>query len=169
MSTDTFLRQANERKLPRRKRTRLEHFDYAAPNCVVFTTTCTANGLPLFRDSELTLAAIEAVKSERARVGHAVYVYCFMVKHFHLLVSPLESDVPVTRFMGHVHSRITRLACQQGFEGKVLQRGFYDHVVRSRESLCDVGQYILNNPVRRGLVDRYEDYPYCGMIDPMPM
>jgi len=169
MSTDTFLRSVGDSAVLRRRRTRLQHFDYAAPNCVVFTTTCTAKGLPLFCDSELVTAAIQAVKNERERLGHAVYVYCFMIDHFHLLVSPLESGVPVTRFMGHVHSKITRAAWQRGHEGKVLQRGFYDHVVRSRESLCDVGQYILHNPVRQDLVERYEDYPYCGMMDPIPV
>jgi putative transposase len=158
-----------ERELPRRKRTRSPYFDYATPNCVVFTASCTANGLRLFVNRELAEAAIRVVREERERLGHAVYVFCFMPDHLHLLVSPQESGVPVTRLMGSVHSRITRLAMERGHSGKVFQRGFYDHVLRTRESVFRIGQYILHNPVRRGLVHRYEDYPYCGMIDPAPM
>jgi|GEM_PF-589522 len=152
-------------RFPRRKRTRLEYFDYATPNCVIFTTSCTANAVPLFDDHALVTSAVECVKEERQRVGHAVYVFCFMPEHFHLLINPLESGVPVTRFMGHLHSRITKLAWDCGHAGKVLQRGFYDRVLRSTETVLDVGEYILNNPVRRGLVDSYEEYPYCGMMD----
>ena len=28
-----------------------------------------------------------------------------------------------------------------------------------------VVEYVLNNPVRRGLVERWEDYQYCGIVD----
>ena len=40
------------------------------------------------------------------------------------------------------------------------QRDFFDHRLRNDESFTDKANYILNNPVRAGLVARVEDWPY---------
>ncbi len=40
------------------------------------------------------------------------------------------------------------------------QRGFFDHRLRSPESAAQKRQYILNNPVRAGLVDKPEDWKF---------
>jgi REP element-mobilizing transposase RayT len=42
--------------------------------------------------------------------------------------------------------------------GKVWQTESFDHVVRSSESLDQKIQYIMDNPIRRGLVRNAEDY-----------
>ena len=40
------------------------------------------------------------------------------------------------------------------------QRDFFDHRLRDDENFKDKATYILNNPVRAGLVTRFEDWPY---------
>jgi putative transposase len=40
------------------------------------------------------------------------------------------------------------------------QRDFFDHRLRDDESYDEKANYILNNPVRAGLVTRFEDWPY---------
>jgi putative transposase len=40
------------------------------------------------------------------------------------------------------------------------QRDFFDHRLRGDESFTEKANYILNNPVRAGLVARFEDWPY---------
>ena len=92
-----------------------------------------------------------------------------MPEHLHLLSSPIVSGIPITHFMGGLSSQITRLSWRYGFSGRLLQRSFYDHVVRKAEDLRRVAEYMLNNPVRRGLVKRWQDYQYCGFIDSMPL
>ena len=42
------------------------------------------------------------------------------------------------------------------------QEGFFDHVLRPEEPEILVARYILENPVRAGLVRRVQDYPYLG-------
>jgi REP element-mobilizing transposase RayT len=41
----------------------------------------------------------------------------------------------------------------------IWQEGYYDHALRSEESLPDVARYIVMNPVRAGLVKSIRDYP----------
>ncbi len=47
-----------------------------------------------------------------------------------------------------------------GRTGKVWQTESFDHVLRSSESLDAKTQYVLDNPVRQGLVSRWIDYPW---------
>ncbi|HEX9913027.1 MAG TPA: transposase, partial [candidate division Zixibacteria bacterium] len=112
---------------------------------------------------------INYIKDERIRLGQAVYVFCLMPDHLHLLLSPLESGTPVTQYMSSLISKITRLSWKYGYSSKLMQRSFYDHIIRKEEDLRQIAEYILDNPVRRCLVQRWEDYPYCGLIDPLPI
>jgi len=49
------------------------------------------------------------------------------------------------------------------------QKNFYDHIVRKEESILKIAEYILNNPVRKGMALRWESYPYSRMVDPLPL
>jgi REP element-mobilizing transposase RayT len=40
----------------------------------------------------------------------------------------------------------------------------YEHVLRSDEATHAVVRYILENPVRAGLVEDVLDYPFCGSL-----
>ena len=46
---------------------------------------------------------------------------------------------------------------------KLWQRGFYEHIIRKEENIADVAEYILNNPVRQGLVQDGEYYEWCEL------
>ena len=42
------------------------------------------------------------------------------------------------------------------------QEGFYDRILRNDEETIVVARYILDNPVRAGLVARFDEYPFSG-------
>jgi len=44
------------------------------------------------------------------------------------------------------------------------QRGFFDHLLRSEESYGQKWNYVRENPVRAGLAQNPEDWPYAGEI-----
>lgn len=45
------------------------------------------------------------------------------------------------------------------------QRSGFDHVIRADEDLRVIIEYLLNNPVRKGMVEKAEDYPYSRCFD----
>jgi putative transposase len=47
------------------------------------------------------------------------------------------------------------------------QKTFFDHVLRSAESYTEKWHYVRENPVRAGLVKRWEDWPFRGEIFPL--
>jgi hypothetical protein len=61
------------------------------------------------------------------------------------------------RHQGSVGSQVNRALDRKG---RVWQAESFDHVLRSSESLDEKIGYVLENPVRKGLVDRWEDYPW---------
>jgi hypothetical protein len=42
------------------------------------------------------------------------------------------------------------------------QKGFFDHVLRSEESMSGKWAYVKENPARAGLVEKSEDWPFHG-------
>ena len=46
------------------------------------------------------------------------------------------------------------------------QRDFFEHRLRKEESFREKADYILANPVRAGLVERVEDWPYVFIAEP---
>ena len=73
----------------------------------------------------------------------------------------LDADLP--RF-------ISAFKQQTGFQfvrqhrARLWQDGYYDRVLRSDEDTLDVVRYILDNPVRAGLVALFDRYPYSGSV-----
>ena len=53
----------------------------------------------------------------------------------------------------------------RGMRGiKVWQDGFRDDVLRDDEAVRKAVRYVVYNPVRAGLVESPEDYPYCAAL-----
>jgi putative transposase len=46
--------------------------------------------------------------------------------------------------------------------GIVWQKDFYDHIIRDEQDLTNHIRYILLNPVRKGLVSSWREYPHKG-------
>ena len=53
----------------------------------------------------------------------------------------------------------------QNFEDRMAAR-FFEHRLRKEESFREKADYILANPVRAGLVERAEDWPYVFIAEP---
>jgi hypothetical protein len=58
--------------------------------------------------------------------------------------------------------RINRLL---HISGPVWEEESFDHLLRSNESLKEKCEYIRQNPAKRGLVQKAEDYPWLW-VDP---
>jgi putative transposase len=95
---------------------------------------------------------------------HAVVV---MPTHAHLLFTSLQNEegwlASLPQVMRLIKGRsahfINKLLDRHG---PVWQEEFFDHVLRSNESLSEKVNYICQNPVRQGLVRWETDYQWLG-------
>jgi putative transposase len=110
---------------------------------------------------------VSLVLAEIATVAEAeclaVLAYCFMPDHVHLLVEGDAPSADVRRFVWRVKQR-SGYAYQRLVAARLWQRSWWDRVLRSEQQTWEVVCYLLENPVRAGLVERPLDYPYSGSL-----
>ena len=85
-----------------------------------------------------------------------------MPDHVHLLLQ--IGEMPLPAFVQAWKSRCYRLRRARGTADTFWQRSFYDHALRSEEDLRRAAEYILANPIRKGLVADGETYPLSGSM-----
>ena len=161
----------------RRKQVHLKNFDYGSHEHVFFITICTAAKQHYFADPKISKIIIAELEHRWTNQEIKLFCYCIMPDHLHLLISLNENYIRKEGAFGErtlqdwvsAFKRYTARTVGQRLEIKPLwQSNFYDHVVRREESLVEICSYILNNPVRIGLVSRWEEYPYSRVVDDLP-
>ncbi|MBI4023932.1 MAG: transposase [Verrucomicrobia bacterium] len=148
--------------LPVRKPLRLPIDSYAKPNRWYFITLCTKQKQHLFDTPAIRDTLVDALHGAVLAECAEMAVYVIMPDHVHWISDCGKSDITrqVRRFKG-IASQMLR---NRHDLRNVWQRSFFDHVVRSDESLQEKCEYVRQNPARRGLVSQAEDYRWFGSI-----
>lgn len=126
-----------------------------------FLTFCVRGRRALFVEDELVTLTLAQFRQAAALHRFAILAYCLMPDHAHLLVEGLDSRSDLRRFASAAKQR-SGAAYALRCGGPLWQEGFYDRVLRRSEDVQVVARYVLANPVRAGLVDRPQEYPYLG-------
>jgi REP element-mobilizing transposase RayT len=139
-------------------RRRLPHFQKADRAVFVTFRKLTRDPFPE-RARDLVLQHCLYEDGKRIEL-HAAVV---MPDHVHLLFSPMRDEegwpVLVHKIMKAIKGTSARDVNKLlGVGGPVWQDESFDHVMRSEESLQQKIEYIRRNPVRKGLVDKPEEY-----------
>src|SRR5215510_11894108 len=106
-------------------------------------------------------AYLTRLTAYRKRYGVSLLAYCLMPNHVHLLAR--TSEPPLSKFMQGLQQSYTQWFNR--VHGKVghLFQGRYKAIVCDRdEYLTTLVRYIHLNPVRAGLVEQPDAYPYSG-------
>lgn len=148
---------------------RLSPEAYADASTVCFITIRSYGTSSPFLSATLNQMVLQILKEESACSNLVVYTYCLMPDHLHFLIKPRQDGVSVIRFAERFKGKSTNRSWPLGWQGKLWQPRSYDHLVRSNESLAAIAEYILNNPVRKGLVQQAADWEWSGQMNPLPI
>jgi putative transposase len=98
----------------------------------------------------------------RAECDYDLHAWVVMPNRVHLLISP---RVDVSALMRRLKGGSARQANQRlGQTGRPFwQNESYDHLLRDADEFHRTENYILENPVRAGLAQPAEEYPWCGI------
>ena len=141
-----------------RKNIRLSRNVYEIPSQAFSITICTWNRRALFLNETWAMLVLDSLHSGPFGEQTERYAYCLMPDHLHLLVAPREDNL--IDLLNGWKSFTANLLRKNGVEQSCWQRSFYDHALRKEEDIQKVAEYIVNNPVRAGLVTEWRAYPF---------
>jgi len=92
-----------------------------------------------------------------------IWAWCLMTNHVHLLAVP-KTGSSLANALGHSHRDYARYHnTRSGKSGHLWQARYYSCPVDT-PGVCTVMAYIERNPVRAGLVELAEDYPWSSAV-----
>jgi putative transposase len=141
-----------------RPRKRMDHEVpiWVRPEADFFITACAERrGTNHFCDPVIGPAVIESITNRHVR-GIWYYLAVLMPDHIHLLLN-FPGDKSLSRIIGEWKGWLGR------YWGIAWQRNFFDHRLRNEQQDRFKSDYVFNNPVRAGLVENPEDWPYTWM------
>jgi putative transposase len=139
---------------------RLEGFDYVG-RYRYFLTFCVRDRLPVFRDHQVTEQTLTQFRRTSTLEEFAILAYCMMPDHAHLLAEGLSQNSDFKRFAKMAKQRSGGLYARTHHR-RLWQEGYYERVLRDADDARDLARYIVNNPIRAGLVEAPEAYPFIG-------
>lgn len=178
---EAFLNSEDAHRTRRRKPHHLPPEWYATTAAVYCVTLCARHHGEPFANTAVAQGTVAALRYYRDHGFCMVYAYCLMPDHLHAIMRLLtpagprpaawgsEQEAPLKGLMklvGNFKQYTTReVAWKHGLRGRLWQRDLYDHIARGEEDFQAQCLYALNNPVRRGMVERWRDYPLSGVLD----
>ena len=150
-------------ELPKRKRLRLQDFDYGTSGAY-FITICTKDRKMLFprvgADS-ISARMIEKTFLETINRYHGVEspIYVVMPNHFHAIITISRADMESAPTLSEIiqsfkrystieYMKLVKTGILPPFNKQIWQRSFYDHIIRNQEDYNEKYEYISQNPMR---------------------
>jgi putative transposase len=139
---------------------RLERYSYCGPR-QYFLTFCTFQRLEHFIDSAL-VADVHAWFLRTATENEfAILAYCYMPDHLHLLVEGLSDTADLRSFVS-LAKQHSAFSTRHRVQPRLWQKGYFERILRDDDDPFNVARYVVQNPVRAGLVRSPDDYPFTG-------
>jgi len=133
-------------------------------------TTETWGRRSLFSSDRWTRLLVDTLYHYRGE-AYLLHQFVIMPDHIHVLMTPLTSLEKAVQFIKGGFS--FRARKEFGSNMEVWQKGFQDHRIRDAVDYAQHIRYIHENPARRNLCERPEDYVYSSAhqgfgLDPVP-
>jgi putative transposase len=129
----------------------------SAQSGTFFVTSATYNRRHFFQVGANAELFLETLQHYRHEGKYLLHDFVVMPEHIHLLLTPRETTLE--RVMGLIKGGFSH---RIGSSFPLWQKSFTDHRIRDRADFLARRKYIHENPVKEGLVERAEDYPYSS-------
>jgi len=140
---------------------RLKEFDYS--NRAVYITANIYKRLPLLTNEHRINMIYESMAEVYPRYNFKINGFVIMPDHLHLILVSQSNDLSdiMHDIKGNIASEMFK---KEHFQSKdpILQRSFYDHVIRNEKDLIEKLNYIHSNPLRAGLVRDLSEYKHSS-------
>jgi REP element-mobilizing transposase RayT len=108
--------------------------------------------------------------TENDGILYTLDAFTIMPNHCHIIFQPIDDQqgtpISLSSIMMSIKGRTAR-QCNQILQrnGRFWQHESYDHVIRNQAEWQRIIEYVLNNPVKAGLVERWENWLWSYLRD----
>lgn len=127
-----------------------------------FITVVTHGRRPIFQDERIRKLWVKTLDYCHKKLRFILCGYTLLLDHFYFMIIPSEGR-KIEDVIHHIngifaisYNRLT------GHKGQVVQRRFWDHVIRNIEDFEEKLNYMHFNPEKHNLVEDVEDWPYSS-------
>ncbi len=126
-----------------------------------FLTICSHARSAPFTDAKVVAGTRDDFVRAAETEQQEILVYCFMPDHLHLVVTGTSEISDLTRFVrlakqrsGYHFSQTSRM--------RLWQDSYFERALRNADVETRVIRYVIDNPIRAGLVTSPADYQHWG-------
>ena len=138
----------------------LATFDYVG-TFDYFLTFCTFERRIIFVSEEVIRVVHEQVLRACSEQGFLIYVHGYMPDHVRFVIGGQRSRSDLKVFVDCA-KQYAGFYFKKAAKRRLWQRYGYERVLRNEEERMAFIRYVIQNPVRAGLVESPLDYPFWG-------
>lgn len=125
-------------------------------------TRATGGGALLVDDADRR-HLVHLLATTADRLGWRVLAYCVMTTHYHAVVQTTRPNL--SRGMQRINSTYARVFNQRyGRFGALVACRFGYRIIEADQYLEEVCRYVFMNPVRAGITETAEEWPWNGGV-----
>jgi len=124
-----------------------------------FFTLATARRAPIFCAPEVRLILRTAIQKVRQRHPFEIVAMVVLPDHMHALWRLPANDSDFSLRWRLIKTHMTRHA---GHGKRLWQQSYWEHAIRDERDLSHHLDYLHWNPVKHGLVERVQDWPWSS-------
>ena len=107
----------------------------------------------------------ETIATVKQDLGFEVYAYCFMSNHVHIVLKE-KSFGDISLIMKRILTKYARwYNIKYGRSGALIANRYKSVPVEIDEYFLHLIRYVHQNPVKAGIVDKVENYPYSSYVE----
>jgi len=124
-----------------------------------------ARQLTIFREETNYLFVLERMKKYLRQLNLSIIVYCLMPNHYHFLVQQL-GEIKAGLLPQRIFNSYSKAYNKKyAHSGTLFERRYKAKHVNSDRYLRHLCRYIHANPVKDGLVQHLEEWPYSNYLE----
>jgi putative transposase len=138
-----------------------------------FITSATESHRAILQSERMATLLMKCLFENRRKERFLLHEFVIMPDHFHALLTPAP-EIPLEKAMQFIKGGFSyRAGKELNVRSAIWQAGFTDHRIRDLQDYEQHRSYIHQNPVKVGLVDSPDLFPYSSAFpgiatDPAP-
>jgi putative transposase len=152
--------ESNPRRTLGHNRGNRRHLDIEGLPFPVHISIASLRRMPFFSDQSLALETFRIQEGDPT-----TRAACLLPDHLHWIRRDCHD---LAAAIGRFKSLSTHRAWRFGVTGKLWQRSYWDRVIRDEVDLRKTIRYLESQPIKHGLVENAEAYPFLFVRDAFP-